>query len=697
MTTAGRWSGRRAGRAVTVGLIVADALALAIIAWHASSSRWRLIGDPAVTTLRGRDVLSGDTPLLGMPSGFSGWSSAADPFHPGPVALWVLAPTKVFGAGEGVVLVISWLMLVASTLVIAAAARRVSGWWAAAGAVGTAVALQLTVVYSPIWSTIPPVLAIGPALALCFVAWAVTDGKTAWWPALVVIGAMVAGADLAYATVVVPLVVLAAARTIRDERSARSRSAPSTISRQTAILTVIAVVVTCALPVVEAVTNGGGNVSELLTAAGARVPAAGFDRAAKGLGEIAYPADLPFFYFLRFVLRSITDAPIVVPLLLALAAFAAYWRGLRGRRLAGLVIGCIVVGSLLSATVALALIGLVVVLGMIRVAVIGFRAPRPGTLPLLAVAGTAVLGALLGQWQTPAAAPDQPQYLFPVQVAGAITWFTMGWLLCRGAAALLARRAAPEPHRLAPLPRYVPVALVAISIVALAATGSATEDTYLQPTAQGLGSITEQLADGLEPGAYRWAHLGGPEAVATSHGVVLRMIPHGIVPHVVPADAKYYGSGRRLDGSELGTLYLTLTSGPPPVAGAQRVAWWEPDPDAADAVPDQAAAADLAERIRDRGLQVLPAVNSVQLGSLAAAYEGSAPAGQVLDDQYLYDEGERLRDDPDALAALPDDAVIELAGQGIVDATWLTDQDRDLIGALRDARPITVWLVPIAG
>ena len=689
MTTTRRWSGRRAGRTATVALVVADALALAIIAWHASSSRWRLIGDSAVTTLRGRDVLSGDTPLLGMPSGFSGWSSAADPFHPGPVALWVLAPTKVFGAGEGVVLVISWLVLVASTVVIAAAARRVAGWWAAAGAVGTAVALQLTVVYAPIWSTIPPVLAVGPALALCFVAWAVADGKTTWWPALVVIGAMVAGADLAYATVVVPLVVLAGARTIRDERSARSRSAPSTISRRTAILTVVAVVVTCALPVLEAVANGGGNVTELLAAAGARVPSAGFDRAAKGLPEIAYPKALPFFYFLRFLLRSIIDAPIVVPLVLALSIVAAYWRGLRGRRLAGLVIGCIA-ASLVSATVALALIGLVAAFGIIHLAVIGYREPRPGTLPLLAVAATSVVGALFGQWQTPAAAPDQPQYLFPVQVAGAITWFTMGWLICRGAAALLARRAAPEPHRLAALPRYVPVALVAISIVALAPTGGTTHDPYLQPTAQGLGTVAAHVSEELPDGAYRWKQLGGPDVTATSHGMVLRLIPEGIVPHVGPADAKYYGTRRGIDGSELGALYLTLGSGPAPVEGARPVARWTP-PTAVDA----AVTAELADRIRDHGLAIQPAANAGQLGSLALGFGGvAAPEGEIVDDQYLGTLGERLLDDPEALASLRDEAIIELADQGLVDDSWLTDADRDTIQSIQDAYPVTVWHVP---
>lgn len=690
MTAISRWAGRRAGRAVTVGLIAADALALAIIAWHASTSRWRMIGDSAVTTLRGRDVLSGDTPLLGMPSGFSGWSSAADPFHPGPVALWVLAPTKLFGAGEGVVLVIGWLVLVASTVVIAAAARRVAGWWAAAGAVGTAVALQLTVVYSPIWSTIPPVLAIGPALALCFVAWAVADGRTTWWPALVLIGAMVAGADLAYATVVVPLVVLAAARTIRDERSARSRSAPSTVSRRTVILTVLAVVVTCALPVAEAVANGGGNLSELLAAAGARVPAAGFDRAAKGLGEIAYPDALPFFYFLRFLIRSIIDAPVVVRVVLALALVAAYWRGLRGRRLAGPVIGCIVVATLLSATVALVLIGAVAALGLVRLAVLGFREPRPGTLPLLAVAGAAILGALFGQWQTPVAAPDQPQYLFPVQVAGAITWFTMGWLICRGAAALLARRAEPPSPRLAALPRYVPVALVGISIVALAATGATTEDTYLQPTARGLGSVAGQVGDELPDGAYRWQQLGGPDVTATSHGMVLRLIPEGIIPHVGAADAKYYSTGRALDGSERGALYLTLGSGPAPVDGAREVARWVP-PTAVDA----AVVATLAERIRARGLVVRPAANSGQLGSVALGFGGiSAPEGVVVDDDYTSDLGERLRDDPQALEALRDEAIIELADQDLVDDSWLTQADRDTIQSIQDAYPITVWQVP---
>lgn len=691
MTTVGRASGWRAGRKVTIGLIVADALALATIAWHASSSRWRMIGDPAVTTLRGRDVLSGDTPLLGMPSGFSGWSSAADPFHPAPVPLWVLAPTKVFGAGEGVVLVIGWLLLVASTVVVAAAARRVAGWWAAAGAVSIAVALQAAVLFSPLWSTIPPVLALVPALALCFVTWVVADGKTAWWPALVLIGAMVAGADLAYATVVIPLVVLAAARTIRDERSARSRGAPSTISRRTAVLTAVAVVVTCALPVIEAVANGGGNVSELLAAAGARVPAAGFDRAMEGLGEVAFPNQFPFFPALHAILDWGHDHPVLVPVLLALAVFLAYRRGMRGRTLAGVVIGCILVWNLLHTRIAIDLIALVLVAGVIYVAVVGFRQPRPGTLPLLAVAGTTVVGALFGQWQTPAAAPAQPQYLYPVQVATAITWFAFLLLVCRGAAALLARRSAPEPHPLAALPRYVPVAVAAILVLALAISGRDTYDVYLQPTAQGLGTVAGEVADELPDGAYRWQQLGGPDVTATSHGMVLRLIPEGIIPHVGPADAKYYGSRRALDGSELGALYLTLGSGPAPVEGARPVARWTPP-----TTVDAGVVAELAGRIRDQGLVIGPAASSGQLGSVAIGFGGvTAAEGQIVDDQYTYELGERLRNDPEALASLRDEAIIELADQGLVDDLLLSDADRDAIQSIQDAYSITVWHVPI--
>jgi hypothetical protein len=237
----------------------------------------------------------------------------------------------------------------------------------------------------------------------------------------------------------------------------------------------------------------------------------------------------------------------------------------------------------------------------------------------------------------------------------------------------------------------VPVLGAGCLLLTLALTGRDVEDVYLQPTARGLGTVAAQTDHELADGAYRWLAVGGPDVTATGHGLVLRLMPRGIVPHVRPADAKYYGSGRAVDGTELGSLYLTLGAGPAPVDGARQVARWSPRP-----AVGAATEAALADRIRKRGLAIEPAANSGQLGSLAAGFGGrGAPEGQVIDDRFVYDLGERLRDDPDALASLPDEAIIELAAQSMVDTGWMSATDLETIESIQDAYPITVWQVPI--
>ena len=90
---------RRFGPALMVAVFAG---VLAFVWLSALADGWRLVGDDAIIVLRSSDTLSGAPPLTGMPSAFSQWSGAADPFHPGPWPLWALSPVlAVFGADEG--------------------------------------------------------------------------------------------------------------------------------------------------------------------------------------------------------------------------------------------------------------------------------------------------------------------------------------------------------------------------------------------------------------------------------------------------------------------------------------------------------------------------------------------------------------------------------------------------------------------
>ena len=88
-------------------------------------TRWgravTLVQDAALMDLRVRDVLSRDTPLVGVYSQF-GWN------HPGPVAFWLLAPFSWIAGGGG------WGLLVGTALLQAVTIAAI-GWiaWREAG------------------------------------------------------------------------------------------------------------------------------------------------------------------------------------------------------------------------------------------------------------------------------------------------------------------------------------------------------------------------------------------------------------------------------------------------------------------------------------------------------------------------------------------------------------------------------------
>jgi hypothetical protein len=238
---------------------------------------WQLVGDNAVITMRAGDVLHPGSPVLGMPSAFNAWAPGVDPFHPGPLVFWIFAPfVESLGPSVPTVLAATWLMALASTgIAIWAGGRRLGPH----GALGAGVtAFALVPFAQDVWQPLNPVLVLLPALAVCFLTWCIAEGDGAAWPLLAGVSSLTVQADLAYLPSSLGLVALALWWSWRHRKRARAQGCPHHLTRRQFAATAMVVAVVWALPVGEAVVNGGGNVAEMLAAARADVPMAGLDR-----------------------------------------------------------------------------------------------------------------------------------------------------------------------------------------------------------------------------------------------------------------------------------------------------------------------------------------------------------------------------------------------------------------------------------
>ena len=154
---------------------------------------YEAIGDNALIELRGRDVFTGNHPLLGTWSSAS-ISSSVDVNHPGPLLFDVVAlPVRLFGGAAGIALAIAALNI-AVVWAVGFVTARTGGPTAAivaqvvtAGLVWT---LGSELLYDP-WQ--PNVLVLPFWLLMCTV-WAIVDDDVVLLP-LAVLGRLVLHAD----------------------------------------------------------------------------------------------------------------------------------------------------------------------------------------------------------------------------------------------------------------------------------------------------------------------------------------------------------------------------------------------------------------------------------------------------------------------------------------------------------------------
>jgi len=246
---------------VTVGLVVL-ALVPLVASAVAVAPGWLPVGDDATIVMRGRDLLTGETPLLGMPSAV-GEQTGRPVHHPGPLELWwVGAWVRALGTPVAAVAAsaVAWGASLVATLLLA---RRIGG--PALLALAAVVASLLT------WSLrgevpVTPfnVHAIVVPIAGTIVALVAWHQRVRWAGlAAIVLGSWAAQAHL---TAVGPV---AAATTVAVGAVGlrRLRTVPRHRIDPRPVVLGVAVLAACWIgPALDAVADDGGNVRAVLDA-----------------------------------------------------------------------------------------------------------------------------------------------------------------------------------------------------------------------------------------------------------------------------------------------------------------------------------------------------------------------------------------------------------------------------------------------
>lgn len=249
------------GRAIAALFIVLALLPL-FASVVAVAPGWLPVGDDATIEMRGRDLLTPETPLLGMPSAV-GEHTGRPVHHPGPLELWwVGAWVRTLGFAQASLLAAAaaWGTATTSALLLA---RRIGG--TPLLALSSVVAAALT------WSlrgevpvtpfNVHAIVVPLAAYLLALVAW---HAGVRWaGVAAIVLGSWAAQAHLtAVGPVVAAGVVAAGAVLVRGRRQPGDRS--SRVGRAAIGAGVLAL---CWVgPAIDVITNDGGNVGAVLGA-----------------------------------------------------------------------------------------------------------------------------------------------------------------------------------------------------------------------------------------------------------------------------------------------------------------------------------------------------------------------------------------------------------------------------------------------
>ena len=227
--------------------------------------RWVTQGDEATIALRSDDVLTADTPLLGMPSSL-GESTGEQVHHPGPLEFQAIGVVAALVDEPRVALAVAACVNVVSIGVALVWASRLGGRPMLALATVVAAALTWSLRGAVLSTPFNPYVAVLPLLAFLASVAAAWAGRRWAVTSAIVFGSWAAQAHL---TATGPVIAAAAAAAAYGLASVWRRGGVSWTSARWRGAAGGAALLGCwLLPLVDVAANEGGNPWALLTAGG---------------------------------------------------------------------------------------------------------------------------------------------------------------------------------------------------------------------------------------------------------------------------------------------------------------------------------------------------------------------------------------------------------------------------------------------
>lgn len=184
------------------------AACILVTGWVGVRGHWTPVGDNAMITTFSLDTVSGEPPLLGMPTSLS--IRTGDPVrHPGPLPFWITGPPAAALGAPGYGMVVGVVAIHLAALATMVVATRRMPWSAGVFAAGFATAMAVRNVGLRVFrDPFNPYLGIFSGLASLLAAWAVLSGHLWVLPVFVAIASFVAQAHVTYLPLIGSLVVL---------------------------------------------------------------------------------------------------------------------------------------------------------------------------------------------------------------------------------------------------------------------------------------------------------------------------------------------------------------------------------------------------------------------------------------------------------------------------------------------------------
>jgi hypothetical protein len=605
-----------------------------------------MAGDRSIMGVFTRDVLSANPPLLGTVSTLGNYTEGGTVVHHlGPAQFYALAPIDWLASGHPAGLLLGGMAvnLVAIAVAVRAAQRRL-GDLGAAGIALTSVGLSFGLgpaLLRDIWT---PHLGLWPLFALFLLTWSLLDGDVWALPWAAAMASFLAQIELLFVGPTIVLVLAGVLGLARHRWTHRGADQPPLLRP---LLWSTAVSVVMWLPVaIQELRGEPGNLSLLIDSLGGQEDRAGWSFV---WGNLVGQLQLPPVWLRR------ATSPYDVGSDPSPAAIAS----------------AVLVGLLL----------LVLTIRAVR-----WRAERPTVASLLLTTWAVLLGAVLNLSIVPADGTIGLQYRRWMWPAGAVVWFAIAVAVtAAGADRLRASGRIADPERLWARARPAAYGLLAIALLACipASLGQHTPLPDDLATNEVVESAWDPFIDRL-PRQPTYVQLSGAKAAfAVGPEVIRRLIVHGFDVQVPEAFSASFGEHRVFDPrhptpqgvaviSDEGTL-----APPSPPAGI--LAFGRIDGRSGEAFT--AEVAPLLERVRTSGPFVFDGAGILLL---TEAYIGESPDPRA--------SAEALLTQP--TKAMFAETVLRLQLDGRALSSPLTDDEARRLLTQLDEMRVAIYLMP---